>query len=184
MSTSLQPHDRSPPGFSVHGFSRQQYWSGLPFPSPGDHLDPWIRPRSPALWADSLLSEPLGKSYSQYYSLMYINSIFIITQRAMAPISVSSVVQSCPTLCDPMDYTMPGFLVHHQLLELTQTHVHWVSDTIQPPHPLSSPSPPTFKLSQDHGLFKWVSSSHQMAEVLQFQLKHRSFQWIFRTDFL
>ena len=87
-------------------------------------------------------------------------------------------------LCDPMDCCMPGSPVHHQLPELTQTPVHWVSDAIQPSHPLSSPSPPVFNLSQHQGLFKWVSSSHQVARVLEFQLQHQSFQWIFRTDFL
>ena len=75
----------------------------------------------------------------------------------------SSVAQSCPTLCDPMDCSTPGFPVHHQLPELTQTHVHRVSDATQPSHPLSSPSPPTFNLSQHQGLFQWVSSLHQMA---------------------
>ena len=74
--------------------------------------------------------------------------------------------------------------LHHQLLESTQTHVHWVSDAIQPSHPLSSPSPPAFHLSQHQGLFQWVSSSHQVTEVLEFQLQHQSFQWIFRTDSL
>ena len=83
-----------------------------------------------------------------------------------------------------MDWTTPGFPVHHQLPELTQTHVHWVSDAIQPSHPLSSPSPPAFNLSQHQGHFPWVSSSHQEAEVLERQLQHQSFQWIFRTDFL
>ena len=97
--------------------------------------------------------------------------------------SVSSV-QSCVTLCDPMDCSTPGISVYHQLLELAQTHVHWVSDAIQPSHPLLSPSPPAFNLSQHQGLFQWVSSWHQVAEVLEFQLQHQSFQWIFRTDFL
>ena len=83
-----------------------------------------------------------------------------------------------------MDCSIPGFPVHHQLPELSQTHVHWVGDAIQPSHPLSSPAPPTFNLSQHQGLFTWVSSSHQVAKVLQFQLQHQSFQWIFRTDFL
>jgi len=98
--------------------------------------------------------------------------------------SFSSVTQSCPTLCDPMDHSTPGFPIHHQLLELAQTHVHWVSDAIQPSHPLSSPSPPAFNLSQHQSLFQWISSSHQVAKVLEFQLQHQSFQWIFRTDFL
>ena len=69
-----------------------------------------------------------------------------------------------------MDWSPPGLPVHHQPLELTQTHVHWVSDTIQPSHPLSSPSPPAFDLSQHLGLFQWVSSSHQVSKVLEFQL--------------
>ena len=97
---------------------------------------------------------------------------------------VSSVAQSCLTLCDPMDCSTPGFPVHHQLLEFAQTHVHWVSDAIQPSHPLSSPSLPTFNLSQHQGLLQWVSSSYQVAKLLEFQLQHQSFQWTFRTDFL
>ena len=77
-----------------------------------------------------------------------------------------------------------GFPVHHQLPEFTQTHVHWVSDAIQPSHPLSSPSPPAPNPSQHQGLFQWVSSLNQVAKVLEFQLQHQSFYWIFRTDFL
>ena len=95
----------------------------------------------------------------------------------------SSVAQLCPTLCDPMDCSTPSLPVHHQLPEFTQTHVHWVDDAIQPSHPLSSPSL-TFNLSQHQGLFQWVSSSHQVAKVLEFQLQHQSFQWTFRIDFL
>ena len=92
-----------------------------------------------------------------------------------------SVAQSCLTLCDPMNCSMPGSPVY-QLPELTQTHVHQVGDAIQPSHPLSPPSLPIFNLSQDQDLFKWVSSSHQVAKVLE--LQHQSFQWIFRADFL
>ena len=76
---------------------------------------------------------------------------------------LSSVAQSCLTFCDPMNHSTPGLPVHHQLPESTQTHVHWVGDTIQLSHPLSSPSPPALNLSQHQGLFKWVSSSHQVA---------------------
>ena len=96
----------------------------------------------------------------------------------------SSVTQWCPTLFNPMDCTIPGLPVHHQLPEFTQTHVHWVSDAIQPSHPLLAPSPPTPNPSQHQGLFQGVSSSQQVAKVLEFQLQHQSFQWIFRTDFL
>ena len=96
----------------------------------------------------------------------------------------SSVTQSCPTLCDPMDRSTPGFPVRHQLPELIQTHVHQVGDAIQPSHPLLPPSPFAFNLFQHQSLFKWVSSSHQVAKVLELQVQHQSFQRIFRTDFL
>ena len=135
-------------------FSRLEYRSGQPFPSPGDLPNPGMEPRSPALQADSLPTELSGKSIVQ----------------------ISSVSQSCQTLCDPMDCSMPGFPVQHQLLELAQTHVHRVSDAIHPFHPLSSPSPPAFNLSQHQGLFQGVNYSHQVAKVLEFQLQHQSFQ--------
>ena len=90
-----------------------------------------------------------------------------------------SIIKSCPTLCDPMD-----FPILHYLLEFAQTHVHWVDDAIQSSHHLSPPSPPAFSLSQHQGLFQWIGSSHQVAKVLELQLQHQSFQWIFRTDFL
>ena len=96
-------------------------------------------------------------------------------------ISTCSVAKSCPTLCNPVDCSMPSFPVHH-LTELAQTHVHQVSDAIKPFHPLSSPSPPTFNLSQHQGLFQLVCSSHQVAKVLEFQLQHHSFQRNPRTD--
>ena len=86
----------------------------------------------------------------------------------------SSVTQLCPTLCDPMDCSMPGFPVHHQLPKLAQSHVHWVSDAIQPLHSLSSPSSPSFSLPQHQGLFQWVSSSHQVTKVLELQLQHHA----------
>ena len=87
-------------------------------------------------------------------------------------------------LCYPMNCSMPGLPVHHQLPEFTQTHVHQVGDAIQPSHSLSPASPPVFNLSQKQGLFQWVSSSHQVAKVLEFQLQHQLFHQIFRTDFL
>ena len=99
-------------------------------------------------------------------------------------VQFSSVAQLCLTLCNPMDCSTPGLPVRHQLLELAQTHVHWVGDAIQPSHPLSSPSPPALNLSQHQDLVKWVSSSHQVAKLLEFQLQHQSFQWTFRTDLL
>ena len=86
-------------------------------------------------------------------------------------VQFSSVAQSYPTLCDPVNCSTPGLPVHHQLPESTQTHDHWVGDAIQPSHSLSSPSPPALNLFQHQGLFKWVSSSHQEAKVLEFQLQ-------------
>ena len=105
------------------------------------------------------------------------------SEKATKMVQFSSVAQSCPTLCDPMDCSTPGLPVRHQLPESTQTHVHWVGDAIQPSRPLLSSSP-ALNLSQHQGLFKWISSSHQVAKVLEFQLQHQSFQWIFKTDFL
>ena len=122
-----------------------------------------------SLWT-LLLSSPLPQTLP------------LLPPSAVSPFS--AVAQSCPTLCDPMNRSRPGLPVHHQLPEFTQTHVHWVSDAIHPSYPLSSPSPPAFNLSQHQGLFQWVSSLHQVAKVLKFQLQHQFFQWIFRTDFL
>ena len=96
----------------------------------------------------------------------------------------SSVTQSCLTLCDPMNHSTPGLPVHHQLPEFTQTQVPWVSDAIQPSHPLASPSPPALNPFQHQSLFQWVSSSHEVAKVLEFQLQHHSLQRNPRADLL
>ena len=119
------------------GFSRQEHWSGFPFPSPMHESEKW-----------------------KWRRLV------------------------CTTLCDLMDCSTPGLPVHHQFLEFTHTHAHWVGDAIQPSHPLSSPSPPAFNFSQHQRLFQWASSSNQVAKVLEFELQHQSFQWIFKTNFL
>ena len=132
----------------------------------------WLRNRIFSL-AYKPLSVPLN-SHS-FYSLLHPFSV--IKQ-------FSSVAQSCPTLCHPMDCSMPGFPVLYQLLELAQTHVHEVGDAIQPFNHLSSLFPPAFNLSQHQGLFQRVSSLHKEAKVLEFQLQHQSFQCIFRTNFL
>ena len=101
----------------------------------------------------------IKKIYNKYVHAFLIDSV-----------QFSSVAQSCPTLCDPMNRSMPGLLVHHQLPEFTQTHVHRVSNAIQPSHPLSSPSPLAPHPSQHQSLFQWVNSSHEVAKVLEFQL--------------
>ena len=99
-------------------------------------------------------------------------------------VQFNSVAQSCPTLCNPMNHSMPGLPIHHQLPESTQTHVHRVGDAIQPSHPQSSPSLPAPYPSRHQGLFQWVNSSHEVAKVLEFQLQHQSFQWTPRPDLL
>ena len=95
----------------------------------------------------------------------------------------SSVTQSCPTLCNPMNRSTPGLPVHHQLPEFTQTHVHRVGGAIQPSHPLSSPSPPAPNPSSIRVFFN-ESTLHEVAKVLEFQLQHQSFQWTPRTNLL
>ena len=127
----------------------------------------------------NLLSLPiptLGNGESTFCLYGFSYSGYIIS------VQFNSVAQLCPTLCDPMNHSTPGLPVHHQLPESTQTHVHWVGDAIQPFHPLSSPSPPALNLSQHQGLFQGVSSSHQVAKALEFQLQHQSFQWLPRTS--
>ena len=101
-------------------------------------------------------------------SFIYIANIQTTnwTPNYMVKLSCCSVALLCPTLCNRMDYSMPGFPVHHQLLEFTQTHVHWVSDAIQPSHPVT-PSPSALNLFQQQGLFQWVGFLHQVAKVLE-----------------
>ena len=114
------------------------------------------------------------------------NTIWHVAGKVLFRYSVqfSSVAQSCPTPWNPMNHSSPGLPVHHQLPEFTQTHAHWVGDTIRPSHPLSSPSPPAPDPSQHQGLFQWVNSLHEVAKVLEFQLQHQYFQWTPRTDLL
>ena len=114
--------------------------------------------------------------FSQCFNSPPMNSLCLNNR-----LLVSSVAQSCPTPCDPMECRKPGLPVYHQPRGLLK-HVHQVGDAIQPSHPLSCPSLPAFNPSQHQGLLQWVSSSHQVAKVLEFQ--HQSLQWIFRTDFL
>ena len=144
VSEAIQPYHRLlllPLIFpSIRGFSDEsvlhirwpKYWSGLLFPSPGDLPNLGIKHESPAWQADSLPLSHLG-SWRK---------------------TCCSVAKSCLTLCDPMDCSTPGFSVIPHLPEFAQTHVHWVSDVIQPSHPLLSPSPPALNLSQHQGLFQ------------------------------
>ena len=140
-------------------------WTLLPPPSPyhPSGLSQYTSPKHPEAFRTSLMKRAIKMS-------------FVMLMRWLWAVQFSSVAQSCPTLCDPRECSMPGLPVHHQLPEFTQIHIHWVSDAIQPSHPLSSPSPLTFSLSHHQGLFKWVSSLHQVAKALEFQLQHQSFQ--------
>ena len=120
-----------------------------------------------------------------FHIVCIMNMTYVLpSSQPLLSVQFSSVAQSSPTLCNPMNCSTPGVPVHHQLLESTQTYVHRVSNAIQPSHLLSSPSPPALNLSQHQGLFKWVSSPHQVDKVLEFQLQHQSFQWKPRTDLL
>ena len=138
-----------------------------------DQVKVWDISLNNPLWTDfySILC-PFFKLSCYYYYFLPLS----------CSVQFSSITQLCLTLWDPMDCSMPGLSVHHQLLESTQTHVQWVGDAIRPSHPLLSPSPPAFNLSQHQGLSKWISSSHQVAKVLEFQ--HQSFQWTFRNVLL
>ena len=145
--------------YSLRPHGLQHAWPPCPSPTPGVYsnscpLSQWCHPTilSSAVPFSCFQSFPTSGSFpmSQFFAF-----------------SSSLVTQSCPTLCNPMNCSTPGLPVHHQLPESIQTHVHWVSDAVQPSHPLSSPSR-TLNLSQHQGLFQWVSSSHQVVKVLEF----------------
>ena len=125
----------------------------------------------------------LPKDSNTHYSIRIILEVNT-TPSTKQVLQFSSVSQPYMILCDPMKRRTPELPIHNQLPEFIQTHVHRVGDAIQPSHPLSSPSLPALNLSQHQGLFKWASSSHQVAKVSEFQLQHQSFQWTPRTDLL
>ena len=155
----------SPPGFSGHGILRARIQEQVVKPSSRESS----RPRNPT--HVSCISS-IGRSVP--YHKHHLGSSFID--------QFISVAQSGQTLCNSMNHSAPGLPVHHQLPESTQTHVHWVMPSNH--LILSSPSPPALNLFQHQGLFKWVSSSNQVAKVLEFQLQYQSFQWRPRTDLL
>ena len=160
------PMECSPPGFSIHGIFQARILEQA------------------AISFSRCFSQPRDRTHVSCTAGELL-TIWAIREAHLTFLSqFSSVIQSCPTLCDHVNRSRPGLLVHHQLPEFTQTHVHWVGDAIQPSHPLLSPFPLAFNLSQHQGLFQWLGSSHKVAKVLEFQLQHQHFQWIFRTDFL
>ena len=117
------------------------------------------------------------------FSLWFLSILYELYKHLYNAYSVQFSHSAMSYSLQHQDCSMPGLWIHHQLPEFTQTPVHWVGDSIQPSHPLTSPSPTAFSLSQHQGHFKWVSSLQQVAKVLEFQHQHQSFQWIFRTDF-
>ena len=139
------------------------------------HSGRWIRKSHCSFNCISLMANDVDHLFTcLFFFLYHLNILF--DEMPHHGFQFSSVAQSCPTLCDPMNCSTPGLPVHHQLPEFTQTHIHPVSDAIQPSHPLSSPSPPSPNPSQHQSLFQWVNSSHEVAKLLEFQLWHHSFQ--------
>ena len=145
-------------------FSRPEYWSGYPSPFLGS-AQPRHRTRV------SCIARELFTVWATFFLFFFL----VHSYYYWSSVQFNSVTQSCPTLCDPMNRSTPGLPVHHQLPELTQTHVHRVGDAIQPSHPLLSPSPPAPNPSQHQGLFQWINSLHGVAKLLEFQLLHQSF---------
>ena len=195
------PMSCSPPGSYVQGdFPGKNTAASCHSLLQGVILTQGLNPGLPHWQVDSWPSEPPGKYYfvcklkkwkRKYWSIPNLNTMLRAEFESFNglftefPSSLFSLVpKSCPAVCDPMECSTPGFPVNHQLPELTQTHVHRVGDAIQPSHPLLYPSPPAFNLPQHQSLFQGVSSSNQVAKVLEFQLQHQPFQWIFRTNFL
>ena len=153
----------------------------------GRSLEPGLRFRGQSLAQESHKMPGLGvMPSSQKAPLLFwrLEGQAIPLLYLLPSVDVCSVHKSYLTLYDPMDYSTPGFSALHYLLEFAQTHVHWFSDVIQPSYPLLPSSPPALNLSQHQSLSQWVSSSHQVAKVLELQFEHQSFQWIFRVEFL
>ena len=203
VSDAIQPCHRlsspSPPAFNLYQHQGLFQWLSSPlqlakvFQFQLQHQSlQWIF-RTDSLridWLDLLAVQGTLKSLFQHHSskasiFQHSASLWSNSHiHTSVSQSVSPVVQSCPTLWDHMNCRMPGLPVHHQLPKFTQTHVHWVSDAIQPSHRLSSPSPPFPNPSQHQSLFQWVNSSHEVAKILGFQLQHQSFQCTPRNDLL
>ena len=151
-------------------FSKPEYWSGSPFPSPKDLPNPGIEPRSPTVQVDSLPAEPQGKPKNTGVgSLSLLQQIFLTKE-------LNWGLLHCRQILYQLSYEGSLFLGVY-----IQTHIHWVNDAIQQSHPLSPPSA-AFSLPQHQGLFQWVGFLHQVAKVLE--LQHQSFQWMFGVDFL
>jgi len=175
ISNKLQARE----GKSKHGHFRNQWtkMDGNGWINSDDHYsttvgkNPFSRNRATFIVNKRVWNTVLGcnirkkKKIDRMISVCFQGKPFNITVIKVS-VQFRSVAQSCLTLCDPMNCSMPSLPIHHQLLEFTQTHIHWVSDAIQPSHPLSSPSPPAPNPSQHQSLFQWVKSSHEVANKI------------------
>ena len=161
---SCDPIDCRPPGSSVHGISQARMLEWVAFSFSRGSFWPGDRVSCIGRWGFFVCFVfHQWATREAWYVNMWVCCL---------------VAQSYPTPWDPTDCSTPGLPVRHQLLEFPQTHVHRVGDAIQTSHPLSSPSPPAFNLSQHQGLVQWVSSSNHEAKELELELQHQSFQWI------
>ena len=184
-------------------FSRHEYQNRLPFPTAGDLPDPGIDIRLSHLLTWQVDSLPLSHygmkitfKLEIVLELKSVGSDYVQTLHGDFQRPCDIIVlflcywlpgtQWCLTLCDTTDCSMPGFPVLHYFPEFTQTYVQRANDAMMPSNHLTllSPSPPALNLSQHQSLFQCVTSSHQMAKVLEYQLQHQPYQWIFRTNFL
>ena len=177
--TLCDPIDSSPPGSPVPGIlqAKTLEWVAISF----SNAWKW-KVKVKSLSCVRLLATPWTAAHQAPLSMGFARQEYWLG--GWNSVQFSLVAQSCLIICDHMDCSMPGLPVHHQLPEFTRTHFHWVGDAIQTSHPLWSLSSPTFNVSQHQSPFQWVSSSHWVAKVLEFQLQHKSFQCIFRNDFL
>ena len=153
--------DCSLSGSSIHGILQARILEWVAYPFSTGSSRPGIEPGSPVLQVDSLPAELPGSPWSGWttiYRPIRLSKYILVGNYELLSVQFSSVTQLSLTLCDPMNHSMPGLPVHHQLPGSTQTHVCCVGDAIQPSHPLSSPSPPALNPSQHQGLFEAASS--------------------------
>ena len=174
MSPLLRENGRTPAA----------YVSGASFLSWSFIGSPRIRSPVPHPKLQTCLNTKQDKHTAKTGGVFRVNAVCVYMAVLRDTVQFNSLTQSCPTLWDPVNHSTPGLPVHHQLPEFTQTHVRWVGDAIKTSHPVSSPSPPALNLTQHQGLCKWVSSSNQVAKVLEFQLQRQSYQQTPRTDLL
>ena len=181
-------------------FFKQEYWSGLPFASPGYLPDPEIEAvslASPALAGRFFMSSATWEACNVPWKITTASNknLCINILSSIIPNSQKVEKHKIPSISSVQSLNRVRLLWPHGLQHarppcpsptpgVYSNSSHWVGDASQTSHPLSFPSPPAFNLSQYQGLYQWVSSSHHVAKALEYQLQHQSFQWIFRTDFL